>query len=142
MTRRAHHDPRSLLELRRLAYHAPRDSAARYVLHDALLETVPAIFEKYIEHAHHEDTHSGLEQVVWFRPKRMYHYLSKVAQQEQKRKRWNPINWFFIGTNRGHLAKTIDIERSEKRYTNEPGTVGHSMFKQGVVIVYRTRGAL
>lgn len=37
-----HRDLRSPLEIRRLAYQATRNEAARYVLHDALLESVPA----------------------------------------------------------------------------------------------------
>ena len=217
MTRRAHRDPRSLLELRRLAYMAPRDPAARHVLQDALLETVPTVLEQYIERARKEDKRSGLEQLVWFRPKRMYHYTpekraeaSEVtvesspfppdyddpetsppwsyrgepfkrwvyqvllddgragrfprtvqeaieaaegagfevavkynSPETQGRKRWNPVTWFFVGTNQaGSSLRTIDIERAEKKPSGRPGTVGESTHRQGLVIVYRTRGAL
>lgn len=107
-------DPRSLLELRRLAYRAPQDPGARHVLQDALLETAPVVFERYIEQAHMEDERSGLEQLVWFRPKRMYHFQAKTELfgWPKKRTRWSPVNWFYISPNRTQsAAKTLGVER-------------------------------
>ena len=65
MTRRARRDPRSLLELRRLAYRAQRSDAAREVLHDALLETFP-VYEQYLTDALERATSDGQPYVVVF----------------------------------------------------------------------------
>lgn len=138
-------DPRTLLELRRLAYRVPRDPTARYVLADALLETAPAVFERLIESAHTEDERSGFEQLVWFRPKRMYPYQAKTEfGWPKKRTRWNPVNWFY--TSAGQVGRTLDIERAhmlrhaferrvDERRVDTPKTDWH-------VIVYRTQGKL
>lgn len=42
-------DPRGLLELRRLAFKAQRSEGAREVLHDALLETFPTVYPKFLQ---------------------------------------------------------------------------------------------
>ena len=65
MTRRVRRDPRSLLELRRLAYRAQRSDAAREVLHDALLETFP-VYEQYLTDALERATSDGQPYVVVF----------------------------------------------------------------------------
>lgn len=48
--KQAHRDPRTALEIRRLAYRATRNASARYVLHDALLETLP-VYEDVVASA-------------------------------------------------------------------------------------------
>ena len=126
MTRRAHRDPRSLLELRRLALRAKRSSANREVLHDALLETYPRTYEKFIRKAHLLDrgrsktdlpskyTH---EYVVIFYPRLLsrYYYKKKFSLD-----RLFGIDSSFVNTN------TSEIEA-----IHYPGT-----------LVYRTRGLL
>lgn len=141
--RRARRDPQSPLVLRRLAYRAPRDPAARYVLVDALLETVPVVFERYMEQAHKEDARSGLEQIVWFRPKKMYPYKGSPGAS-QKGEPWTPVTWFFLASNPtgSSTSRTIDIERHMKKPSGGRGTIGRSAHEQDIVIVYRTRGKL
>ena len=66
-------DPRSFLELRRLAGVAQRNAEARAVLHDALLETLPS-YEKAIAEADArsvEDGRSASAWNVWFFPTRL-----------------------------------------------------------------------
>ena len=67
MTRRVRRDPRSLLELRRLAYRAQRSDAAREVLHDALLETFP-VYERYLTDALERATSDERPYAVVFSP--------------------------------------------------------------------------
>ena len=70
MTRRARRDPRSLMEVRRLALRAKRIHSQREVLHDVLLETFPREYEKAIDEAL-EVTEKGKEHVVMFIPSRL-----------------------------------------------------------------------
>lgn len=128
-------DPRSLLELRRLAYHTPRDHAARLVLHDALLETVPAIFERYVSQAHEEDKRTGLEQIVWFRSSGTTpHYIYEKKKKKREQRRSPLLYWFYQTANLpGSTSQTIDVERAQRK------SMG---FERGMVIVYRTRGRL
>ena len=151
MTRRARRDPRSLLELRRLALRAPRDHDARLVLVDALLETVPRVFERYIEQANTEDERSGLEQLVWFRPERMRPYRREMPEPlfgepipRKKLTRWSPLNWFYTSAERTKLwhqsdfpPKTNDIETALQRVN-----AALDLPTKSHVIVYRTRGYL
>ena len=77
--RRAHRvaqrarDPRSFLELRRLAGNAQRSEEARAVLHDALLETLPAAYATAIARAHAFSSSGGGRAAwnVWFFPTRL-----------------------------------------------------------------------
>ena len=70
MTRRVHRDPRSLMEVRRLALRAKRIHSQREVLHDVLLETFPREYEKAIDEAL-EASEKGKEHVVMFMPSRL-----------------------------------------------------------------------
>ena len=70
MTRRARRDPRSLMEVRRLALRAKRIHSQREVLHDVLLETFPREYEKAIDEAL-EASEKGKEHVVMFMPSRL-----------------------------------------------------------------------
>ena len=71
MTRRVQRDPRSLLELRRLAYRAPRDEDARLVLIDALYESPAISFEQLIERASYWMKRQHTEQAIFLLPKRL-----------------------------------------------------------------------
>ena len=74
MTRRARRDPRSLLELRRLAYRAQPTAwgfgrvDVREVLHDALLETFPEAYPRYIRLADRLARDRGRTYFVFFQP--------------------------------------------------------------------------
>ena len=133
MTRRAHRarrDPRSLLELRRLAYRVPRDEDARVVLVDALYETYPELFPRMIDQTRREDiqlaekTRYGAEQVLWFHPKKK----------------------FFTSTNLNSYSRTRSVEQdhvlSAQRWSavRFPGSRQENY--KDAVIVYRTRGLL
>ena len=72
MIRRVRRDPRSLLELRRLAYRVPRNEDARLVLVDALYETYPELFPRMIDRAEYWSEQHRREQAVFFLPKRLY----------------------------------------------------------------------
>ena len=127
---KAYRDSRSLLELRRLAYRAPRDPGSRYVLQDALLETVPEAFEYYIAYAHDEDARTKREHIVWFDPERLYHRKSLTGRNA----RWSPSSWFHVGPAPfvSMLSwPTTGIEH-EMRHVRAPQEV----------IVYRTQGVL
>lgn len=63
-------DPRSFLEIRRLAARAQRSEEAREVLHDALLESLPA-YAKAIEKAHALSDGGRSAVNVWFFPMRL-----------------------------------------------------------------------
>lgn len=79
MRRSSHRDPRSLLELRRLAYRAQRSPEAREVLHDALLETMPGSYEFAIQETDRLATSSRRGAVLWFFPNRLKNLLKGLS---------------------------------------------------------------
>lgn len=66
-------DSRSFLELRRLAYKAKRNPSYWAVLHDALLETFPRVYEREIAVAENRAAQRGPygPQNIWFLPARL-----------------------------------------------------------------------
>lgn len=72
--KRQRRDPRSLLELRRLAYRAQPTAwglgraDVREVLHDALLETYPEAYPRYIHLADAWARNRGRTYLVFFQP--------------------------------------------------------------------------
>lgn len=66
-------DPRSFLELRRLAYQAKRSPSYQAVLHDALLESFPRTYQHEINVAENRAAQRGPygPQNIWFLPARL-----------------------------------------------------------------------
>ena len=142
-------DPRSLVELRRLALRAQRKPGAREVLHDALLETWPRIYEDRISEAYQAAEMSGYEFLVVFNLTDLSPYESALGRtysrgmiptEKQiwfKRKRIPP----------SALLRVVSLDRK-----SEPTTPLTTNFLERLLrerapgfdgtIVYRTRGYL
>lgn len=123
-------DPRSLLELRRFAYRAAREPAARYVLHDALLETIPAYHEEIATAERLAKKIKSREYAVAFYPMRMGRY------DRQRGRIWKrtPVSASLLFTiETGPRGLPSLKTRAWERELSPSG---------GVVITYRTRGYL
>ena len=134
MTRRARRDPRSLLELRRLALRVRRNPDAREVLHDALLETFPREYEAWIRAAQQRaKKFKNDEFAVVFYPSRLKRRM--LFDAGVLRRRLLPESLFNLTDN--PIKKMIDTSTLEDEIhywiQGEP--------RSGVV-VYRTRGYL
>ena len=119
MTRRARRDPRSLLEVRRLAYRAARSSEAREVLHDVLLETFPGRYMGAISDAERYAHEDKVRYAVIFKPDLL-----------TKRR---------IGIH--SLFEIIELPMTNAEWLAEKKT-HYVLLGKNAVIVYRTRGAL
>lgn len=78
--RRSQRDPRSLMELRRLALRARRHPEQTAVLHDALLETFPYEYEEKIEFAEKISRADHVPYIILFDPKA----LSRAGRKETR----------------------------------------------------------
>jgi len=137
--RRAHaRDPRSILELRRLAYKAKRTPGMREVLHDALLETFPAEYEEAIQRAYQE-AESHREKFIVFLP-------SRLSRSHRKHP---PEMLFVIRDNMTIGQEDTTTKALEARFFRKPepgrtnfGGLPNIPSFRSAVIVYRTRGEL
>ena len=125
-------DPRSLLELRRLAYRVPRNEDARLVLIDALYETYPKMFDEMIETArYHAFSHPlGLDEerrefATFFIPQRL---------QARRHRRGVTFRNPFLNVRAAYVFDTT------KEWERDVRTLGPDY--EDAVLVYRTRGAL
>lgn len=138
-------DPRSLLELRRLAHKAKRSPGMREVLHDALLETFPVQYENIIQRAQRESLRGG-EKFVIFMPNRMLAQPRAWAgRPPEKRRKLAPEMLFAIMDNVTLGKEDTTTNYLESRFFRPGGGAGTlpniSSFRSAV-IVYRTRGEL
>lgn len=78
--RHSHRDPRSLMELRRLALRARRYPEQTFVLHDALLETFPYEYESRIDFAELLSRKEHVPYIILFDPKA----LSRAGRTETR----------------------------------------------------------
>lgn len=142
--RRRLRDPRSLMELRRLAHRAPRSPEAREVLHDALLETFPEQYTEAIEDVHREARealdlrrygYGKVEYVIFFSTQMLR--WKKLGARPHLSALFVPVASPFTGfmEPRSEKVHTEAIERYLRRSQID------TRIKKGV-IVYRTRGAL
>lgn len=125
---RHHRDPRSLLELRRLAYRVPRDEDSRIVLIDALLETYPEVFLKRLELADHWAERERREQAIFFLPSRLH---PKIRLQ------YRPDDPFLTVRDEYDIAK-LSTKRWEKAL--QTGSLSRTISPEykNAVLVYRT----
>lgn len=148
LTQREERDPRTMMELRRLALRAKRSSEAREVLHDALMMTFLVPYERIIEDAHRLDKITKREHLVVFYPSRMGRYevttgrtYSKEAwgREERlwyKRKPSSPDVLFGLETGLPRAsASRLSTNELEEWFMR---TIAFG----NAVIVYRTRGYL
>ena len=139
MTRRAHRDPRSRLELRRLAYRVPREENARLVLVDALYETYPRVFHDAIERAEEGWRQRYGEQAVLLIPERMHPTKRTYFQRSDLGDGPFTDDPFSIQTISADVLtsryKHVSTRSFEEEVRKRPGF-------RNAVLVYRTRGAL
>lgn len=139
-------DPRSLLELRRLAYRAKRIPGMRDVLHDALLESFPNVYEEAIRRAHREVAH-GVEKFIIFLPSRLGPKPGAWARSGRRPEKWRKHSaemFFSIMDNVSPGREDTKTSALESRFfrSTGAGTLPNLPSFRSAIIVYRTRGAL
>jgi len=139
--RRVKRDPRSLLELRRMAYKARRSIGMREVLHDALLETFPVEYEEAIRHAHQEaktkDDFAAREKFIVFLP-------SRLKRQIYTRRK-HPSDMLFLVRDNVTVGEEDTTTRALEERMNRTsgfGSLPNIPSFRSAIIVYRTRGYL
>lgn len=111
-------DPRSFLELRRLARRAQRSDEMREVLHDALLETFPSAYEKAITEARGFSENGLTAWNVWFFPSA----LNAVTRKN------GTTGWLAFEIHRAYVERS-DLRASRSRSS---GTVNQAL------VIYET----